>query len=453
MDILQTFLDLTDYTYCLGEEHELLDRLPEGLQEDEIGNYFMEIGEGSEIMFCAHLDTAAFSKEKVTHVEFRTKTGNQLIIGTDGSTLLGADDKSGVVIMMNMIEHNIPGLYYFFIGEESGLVGSRGILEQNEELFKKYKKCISFDRKAYGSVITRQMGGDCCSDSFANALISEFKKAGMTYQIDRGGVFTDSAVFIDVIPECTNLSVGYFNEHSEHEYQNIDYLERLADVATKVDWESLPTDRKMLVNDTPDPVRLPKKEGDLSDDDLFDLFYELDDLLESTIGIYCLNFDKFIPEKEMLYVEFDKNGKRIPLYVHEDGSLSIGKESYESIEDLKDAIKLYYGDDDDEDDDLGTEIIIGDDDNDDNLDNSNLDELSDSFIENVDIEDFLIQVSDMVDNKDTNIIKAVEIDNILRQYNVKIDALIMWLYKHGNDPNETGGLLWNNELSHFEYEL
>ena len=59
--------------------------------------------------------------------------------------------------------------------------------------------------------------------------------------LDQGGVWTDSAEFVDVIPECTNISVGYYREHSNEEYQDIDYLESLCEVVTKVNWESLPT--------------------------------------------------------------------------------------------------------------------------------------------------------------------------------------------------------------------
>ena len=39
-------------------------------------------------------------------------------------TILGADDKAGMVILLYMIEKKIPGLYYFFIGEEVGCIGS-----------------------------------------------------------------------------------------------------------------------------------------------------------------------------------------------------------------------------------------------------------------------------------------------------------------------------------------
>jgi hypothetical protein len=45
---------------------------------------------------------------------------------------------------------------------------------------------------------------------------------------------------IGIIPECTNLSVGYFNEHSTRESTNIKFLVSLAKTACKIDWETLP---------------------------------------------------------------------------------------------------------------------------------------------------------------------------------------------------------------------
>jgi hypothetical protein len=45
------------------------------------------------------------------------------MISTDGTTTLGADD-TGVSVLIWMMKHNIPGLYYFFIGEEVGCIGS-----------------------------------------------------------------------------------------------------------------------------------------------------------------------------------------------------------------------------------------------------------------------------------------------------------------------------------------
>ena len=39
------------------------------------------------------------------------------------------------------------------------------------------------------------------------------------WKTDTGGSFTDTANYTDIIPECTNLSCGYYNAHTQSEYQ------------------------------------------------------------------------------------------------------------------------------------------------------------------------------------------------------------------------------------------
>ena len=56
-------------------------------------------------------------------------------------------------------------------------------------------------------------------------------------------MLTDSVQFIKIYSECTNISVGYQNEHTFSELQDIDHLEKLAVACTKVDWNSLPVER------------------------------------------------------------------------------------------------------------------------------------------------------------------------------------------------------------------
>ena len=72
---------------------------------------------------------------------------------------------------------------------------------------------------------------------------------GLSYTKDDGGVYTDSAEFIDIIPECTNLSVGYYKEHTHTESQDIEHLERLANACIRVDWENLPTVRNPKITE------------------------------------------------------------------------------------------------------------------------------------------------------------------------------------------------------------
>jgi hypothetical protein len=239
MDIKETFLKLTRHTYPHGCEHELFDLLPQNLEMDEFGNLYIKIGE-SDTMFTSHLDTATSANTPVTHV-FEDN-----LIKTDGTSILGADDKAGVTIMLNMIENQIPGLYYFFLGEEVGCVGSRKVAEKHKvEKLPYINKVVSFDRRGTNSVISFQASQRCCSDKFAEALSAVLNKADTTfkYEKDPTGVYTDSAQFVSIYPECTNISVGYYSEHTFSERQDIEHLTKLAQAVTKVDWNSLPVER------------------------------------------------------------------------------------------------------------------------------------------------------------------------------------------------------------------
>ncbi len=237
MNVKKLFLELTEYTIPHGMEYTLEHFFPEGIQEDGVGNYFYKIGE-SKTVFTSHMDTACGRYQKVEHVM------DGAFIKTDGSTVLSADDKAGMAIMLYMIYRKIPGTYYFFQGEESGMVGAHAIIRANREFFKDYSRMVSFDRRAYHSVITHQIGKRGCSQEFALELAQELNYHGFNYVPDSTGIYTDSASFIGIIPEATNLSVGYFSEHSHSERQNINFLDQLAKAACLVHWEELPIGEK-----------------------------------------------------------------------------------------------------------------------------------------------------------------------------------------------------------------
>lgn len=247
-DVRSTFLSLVTMTYPMGHEPEVLEFLPT-LDMDKFGNYFKVIDGDDTTMFTSHLDTA--DRKQVPTTLFRKVDKNDEYIFTDGNTILGADDKAGVAVMLYMMAHNIPGIYYFFIGEERGGIGSRDLSSEYNsfEFLKNINKCISFDRRKTNSIITSQYGRVCCSDVFGNALAKEYNKNGMDLSIDPTGVFTDSASLMDDISECTNISVGYNNEHTGEEIQNITYLEKLAKASIKVEWSKLPISRKVGLNE------------------------------------------------------------------------------------------------------------------------------------------------------------------------------------------------------------
>ena len=244
LDPRSTFLSLVTKTYPHGLEDEVLQFLPE-LDKDLVGNYYKIIGSKPTTMFTCHLDTAD-RKQGITRLYSIQEDGQEHII-TDGSTILGADDKSGTTVMLYLMANNVPGLYYFFIGEERGGIGSHDLANVYDEVeyLKEIKRCVSFDRRKTISVITAQAGGRCCSDEFGQALCDAYNASGLNLKIDPTGVYTDSASFIDHIPECTNVSVGYYNEHTGKEKQNMDYLIDLCKASVNVDWDKLPTTRNL----------------------------------------------------------------------------------------------------------------------------------------------------------------------------------------------------------------
>jgi putative aminopeptidase FrvX len=241
MDIRAKFLELTSKTYPIGKEKEVYKLLPDNFIKDPFDNLYWIIGK-SDTLFCAHLDTYSVGdRVDVVHVF----DGN--IVKTNGKSILGADDKAGVAIMLYMIEKQIPGFYLFTVGEEKGCQGSAKLSQKlqtkMDDKYKNIKKIIAFDRSGYNSIITHQMEQRSCSDAFANALIAEFGKFGLKFTIDIGGYYCDSAEFADLIPECTNISVGYFDQHSNAERQDLAFLEAIAETCCKINWTSLPVKR------------------------------------------------------------------------------------------------------------------------------------------------------------------------------------------------------------------
>lgn len=156
---------------------------------------------------------------------------------------LGADDGAGNAIMAYMIERGVPGYYVFFRGEECGGIGSKWLAEEMPSMFKEFDHAIAFDRADYYDVITHQGGTRCCSENFAMALAAELSTADSWCMPCDGGVYTDTAEFIELVPECTNISVGYKHQHGDREQQDIPFLWALAQRAVLINWGELPAER------------------------------------------------------------------------------------------------------------------------------------------------------------------------------------------------------------------
>lgn len=206
---------------------------PLGITQDKAGNIIKRIGD-APVMWSSHTDTVHKSG------------GRQTIIERDGwikavnSSCLGADDTAGVWLMVQMIRRNVPGLYVFHRAEEIGGYGSLHIAETNKELLAGIDMAIALDRRGENSIITHQWGGRCCSDAFARAL---GRALDLGMRPDDTGSFTDTANYMELVPECTNISVGYYNQHSRDEMLFPEFLERLLEALCELDVYKLPVER------------------------------------------------------------------------------------------------------------------------------------------------------------------------------------------------------------------
>jgi len=187
------------------------------------------------------MDTACTYVERVDI----QRTGN--IIHTGGKTVLSADCKIGVAIMLKMIEARVPGWYVFHVGEEKGCIGAGALAKRQDKWVIQPKISIEFDRHSYGSIITHQCMTRCCSEEFSKALGDQLFIPGYKpYASDDGGLYTDNYEYEAMIPEVTNISVGYWGHHTNREKQDIKYANLLLKALLKVDWSKLPVVRDPL---------------------------------------------------------------------------------------------------------------------------------------------------------------------------------------------------------------
>lgn len=217
---------------------------PLGVSFDKKGNIYKQIGDNPIVLWSSHVDTVHSTKgfQKIEY--WMHKTTGELhfkVAEKSKSSCLGGDDTCGIWLMVQMIRANIPGLYIFHRGEEVGRIGSKWIAEHNKDALKGIKFAIAFDRRGEKSIITYQNSARCCSDEFAKSLGDQL---GMGHACDTGGSYTDTASYVDLVAECTNISAGYQDAHCKTEYTNVDYLFRLRDALLKIDVSKLVENRK-----------------------------------------------------------------------------------------------------------------------------------------------------------------------------------------------------------------
>ena len=237
----ETLLTMLSYRRPAGSkaERKFIRRFlePLGCKPDGYGNMILRIGT-APILWSSHTDTV------------HSQGGRQAIVVTPDNVAragvhncLGADCTTGVWLMTEMIKDGVEGLYVFHREEEVGGNGSEYIRTKTPELLADIQYAIAFDRYGDSSIITHQWGGRSASQSFAYSLADVLGWSGLDFKPDSGGTFTDTANYVDVIPECSNISVGYYGQHTKRESQDLEFADRLLETILGADFTRLVADR------------------------------------------------------------------------------------------------------------------------------------------------------------------------------------------------------------------
>lgn len=128
-----------------------------------------------------------------------------------GNSNLGADDKNGIWIILNLlIEY--PDLNFIFSTEEEIGGNIKNLLYTEEENLYNIPYCLVFDRKGKSDIVGAS--NDYCSMAFDN----DVEKIGKSYGFKSSwGAWSDCDELREYI-NCCNISCGYYQAHTIKEY-------------------------------------------------------------------------------------------------------------------------------------------------------------------------------------------------------------------------------------------
>lgn len=178
---------------------------------DTHGNLF-NIDNKNMPLLNSHMDTVA--GEDDCKLQKFVKIRDNIL---SGYGVIGADDKCGIFIILSLLKEMKDLNFLFTIEEEIGCVGAKSFILTRDISHLPY--ALVLDR--YGSSDIICHSNNYGTKEFENALHKLGKEFG--YRPERGLV--SDADYINEQLSCANLSVGYYEHHTEHEFVKLSELE------------------------------------------------------------------------------------------------------------------------------------------------------------------------------------------------------------------------------------
>lgn len=181
--------------------------------QDENGNLLVTKGAAERYpCLCAHMDQVQDFHPK----DFVCIEDHGVIFGYSPKTHkqcgLGADDKNGLFIALSCLKEYDVLKCAFFVGEEIGCIGSNAV---DVSFFSDCLFCAQIDRRGNSDLVTRISWDEICSSEFLKDADCE----AWGYCVS-DGLMTDVEALRQngVIASCVNMSCGYYEPHTDHEF-------------------------------------------------------------------------------------------------------------------------------------------------------------------------------------------------------------------------------------------
>ena len=203
---------------------------------------FILVEGNAPIMLVAHLDTVHVESVKT----ICTSEDGEILMSPEG---IGGDDRCGVYALNKIYDTANKKPYLLFTcDEEIGGVGADQfcLAHQQNKLppaVDNLKLIIEIDRKGENDAVYY----DCYNEEFESYITSKGFKTAF-------GSFSDiSYIAPELNVAAVNLSSGYYNPHTQHEYINLRHLKRttkrVLEVVTEID--NLPKYEYLTANFNP----------------------------------------------------------------------------------------------------------------------------------------------------------------------------------------------------------
>ena len=202
--------------FCLSQEtlkKQLHKKMTEVFGEENVVNEdgFLYAKGEHPVLLVAHLDTVHKSLPRDIFIN-QTKTK---ILSSEG---IGGDDRCGVIIILDILE-KLKCSVVFCEDEEIGCVGAKKFCDKKYDLGVNY--AVEFDRKGSNDYVFYK--------DFNPQFEEHIKKFGFVRAYGSCSDISHIATAYEI--EAVNISSGYFNPHTLHEYVDFEVMDNVTNRA------------------------------------------------------------------------------------------------------------------------------------------------------------------------------------------------------------------------------